>query len=586
MGLEANREAITTPIRAALYARVSTDKQREEATIESQVFELKRQIVSAQRVLVKEYIDDGFSGKYLDRPAMDELRRDAKKDVFDAIYFLCADRIARHKIDQDIIVGELLKKKKRIVISGKDYEENPDNRLALDVLGVVAEFERAKIAERMRRGRLHRLRQGQIASNGHCIFGYDYVRRTEERPAALVVNDQEAAVVRWVFETCAAGGSIRGIARSLEARNVPTKLGKDLWRPEQIRSMLKNHAYAGVRYFNRMEEEKSSDRKRGKLTYRDRSEWIGVKVPEVVNAELFDLVQERLAKNIGRYCQPATHYLLSGLVECGECGAAVTSYRRYLKKELVTGTQRVYHKSAYKCTWRFRQMNHAPGRIERCYNPEIATHMLEGIVLDLIHEVVCDPARLLESIVRPKRVELGQKGVPQRLAGVAAHIVAIEDERRRLIELYASDRMKASEYIDANRALDWKLARLKRERADLSEGIHPHRRDARLESSARQFSDRARAGLDASTDLATRQQFLAEHVERVIYWQEKVEIVGSITVPNESPVTPDEKVPFRVERKIDRRALRAKPRAPLPGDGRFRQWNPRVAAAVAAHPVS
>jgi site-specific DNA recombinase len=192
---------IPTQIRAALYARVSTDRQREEATIESQLFELKRQIAGAGHALVKEYIDDGYSGAYLDRPALEELREALKTDTFDAVYFLCADRIARNAVHQNIIIGELLHAKKRIVIGGKDYEENPENRFALTVLGAVAEFERAKITERTMRGRMHRLRSGVLASNGATIYGYTYLRRTPTSSPALIVNDEQAAIVRFIFET-------------------------------------------------------------------------------------------------------------------------------------------------------------------------------------------------------------------------------------------------------------------------------------------------------------------------------------------------------------------------------------------------
>jgi site-specific DNA recombinase len=137
--------------KAVLYARVSSDRQKQEQTIESQVAELKRQIAAAGHTLVKEYIDDGYSGAYLDRPALDQLRLDVKSDAFDVVYFLCADRIARDMTHQTIIVGEFLRYKKRIIINGKDYEENPENRFTLQVLGAVAQFERAKIIERTRR---------------------------------------------------------------------------------------------------------------------------------------------------------------------------------------------------------------------------------------------------------------------------------------------------------------------------------------------------------------------------------------------------------------------------------------------------
>jgi len=135
--------------KAALYARVSTDAQQKEGTIDSQLVELKRQIAAAGHTLVKEYIDDGYSGAEWHRPALEEMRTDAKTNLFSAIYFLDCDRIARDVAHQMIIIGDLLKHGKQIIIKGKDYVHNPENKFSLTVLGAVSEFERAKIIERM-----------------------------------------------------------------------------------------------------------------------------------------------------------------------------------------------------------------------------------------------------------------------------------------------------------------------------------------------------------------------------------------------------------------------------------------------------
>ena len=265
--LGAGLESMESMKRAVLYARVSTDRQKEEGTIESQIAELKRQIDAAGDELVKEYIDDGHSGKYLDRPALDELRNDLKTDVFDAVYFLCADRIARELMHQNIIVGELLKHKKRIIISCKDYEENPENKFALSVFGAVAEFERAKIAERMTRGKLHRLRTGQLLSQGHTIYGYAYAKKTESSPPALVVNEAEAKIVRMIFEMYASGQfGPAAISRFLEAHGIPTRKGNLLWDQVRITQIMKNTTYTGIRYYNRtaIVNEVSKDGKRAK----------------------------------------------------------------------------------------------------------------------------------------------------------------------------------------------------------------------------------------------------------------------------------------------------------------------------------
>jgi site-specific DNA recombinase len=196
---------------------------------------------------------------------------------------LFALRIAREVAYQTIIVDELLKHGKQVIINSKDYVRNPENKLTLTMLGAFAEFERAKIIERTMRGTLHRLRQGQITSQGHCIYGYEYVRKSPHSPPALVINEQEAAIVRSIFETYVEGttGPDR-IARGLEETGILTRKGKKLWRAAQIKSILRNHTYTGIRYYNRMTMVKDAPgekrrSKRGTCVYRDPSEWIGVK---------------------------------------------------------------------------------------------------------------------------------------------------------------------------------------------------------------------------------------------------------------------------------------------------------------------
>jgi site-specific DNA recombinase len=299
--------------RAVLYARVSTDAQQKEGTIRSQVLELKRQIAAAGDALVKEYTDNGYSGSLLDRPGLEALRRDVRTPLFDAVYFLDTDRIARDVAYQTIILGELLKYGKQIIIKGRDYVNNPENKFTITVLGAVAELERAKIIERTTRGRLHRLRLGEMSSNGHRIYGYHYVRKTQTAPAALVINEEQAPIVRSIFEMFASGRfGLVTISRSLEEGRVPTRLGRPLWQRDQIKAMLRNETYAGTRHFNRITRATEASREgrqviRGRWVYRDRAEWIPVKVPAIVPRELFETVHDRLRLHEERYCRPVTH---------------------------------------------------------------------------------------------------------------------------------------------------------------------------------------------------------------------------------------------------------------------------------------
>jgi site-specific DNA recombinase len=115
---------------------------------------------------------------------------------------------------------------------------NPENKFTVTVLGAVAESERAKIIERTTRGRLHRLRMGELSSNGHRIYGYDYVRKTATTPAALAINEYQAPVVRSIFEMFASGRfGLVTISRSLEERRVPTRMGRPHWNRNHIKAM-------------------------------------------------------------------------------------------------------------------------------------------------------------------------------------------------------------------------------------------------------------------------------------------------------------------------------------------------------------
>ena len=384
--------------KVVLYARVSSDAQQKEATIDSQLFELKKQIGAAGDVLVKEYIDDGYTGTLLDRPALEQMRADLKTDLFEAIYFHSADRIACDVAHQIIIVGELLKYGKQIVIDGKDYKQNPENKLTLTMLGAFAEFERAKIIERTMRGRLHRLRMGELSSTGHRIYGYDYVKKTSDARASLVINEEQAAVVRSIFEMFASGDyGLVTITRFLEDRRIPTRTGRPQWDRGQIKFMLKNETYAGTRYYNRITGATEAARQgkqviRGKWVLRDRTEWIAVEVPAIVPRELFEKVQQRLRQHEERYCQPVTRYLLSGLVQCAVCGSGCSSSRRYHKVRRPSGRVSVYHRSVYRCNRRARQYAH--DLTQRCRNSEIGTHILEGKVFEMIRETMLDPGKL------------------------------------------------------------------------------------------------------------------------------------------------------------------------------------------------
>jgi site-specific DNA recombinase len=543
--------------KAALYARVSTDGQQKEGTIASQLAELRKQVAAAGHELVKEYIDDGFSGSLLDRPALNQLRADLKSDLFDAIFFLSSDRIAREVEYQQIIVGEILKHRKRMFINGEDYEHNPENKMMLIMLGTLAEFERAKITERMTRGRLHKLRMGQMSSNGQRIYGYDYIRRMDDAPATLAINEEQAAVVRSIFEMFASGNyGLVTIVRYLEANRIPTCGGKTKWDNDRIKTMLKNETYAGIRYFNRMMRVKKGDREgkkliRGQWLYRDPSEWIAVTVPAIVSRELFAEVQARLRTHQQRYCKPATHYLLSGLVQCGVCGAKCSSTRGYRRVERPSGKVSVYHCSTYRCNRRARENMHDRTQVEHCTNSSIATHILEAEVCRLIAENMIDPGTLRGCMKAGEGAD--DRGTARELSLIARKISALDHERRRLIDQYAADQMPGEEYIHANRGLDCDLERLIREKTRLATALGSPNHEDFVDASVRQFCATTKAPWYDCTNNEMRRQFVLDFIERVVFDHYKVTVVGSVPVAAGSGAS---SIPFRIKGEINRVAVR------------------------------
>jgi len=545
-----------------------------------------------------EYIDDGYSGKILDRPALEELRNDAKGDLFDAIYFHSADRLARKAAHQTIIVDELLRSGKQVVIGGKDFVRNPENTLTLTMLGAFAEFEREKIIERTTRGWRHRIRSGGLVSQGNCTFGYDYMPKTTTSPCAIVVNEQEAEIVRWMFEVYASGMGVQAITRSLEERGVLTKRGGKLWYDKSIKWLLQNQVYTGIRYYNRMTRaaEPAKGRKHAPLTFRDRSEWVGVPVPAIISQELFDRAQARMQALGKRYRHPITHYLLSGLVECGECGCRCSSYRRYVGKQLVTGERSIYHRAAYKCNSGTSGKMHARENITLCRNPQVATHLLEDAVFEIIREQMLNPVTLRGCMEALKSgAERDQEKVAQSLMAIARKIQAAEERKRQLIDLYASGHLAEAAYVDANISLDQELHELKSRKAEFVGGLPLLHRES-IEPSIRQFCDIARVRFERCATFDDKRQFLAGHVERVIYDRYRVTVIGSIPIKmqlNNLQKIEIRKLSFCLRGEIDKTTLhKTKPRKKFAEDGRMQVFGSGgckgqvISAPIPAHSLS
>jgi len=258
--------------RVALYARVSTARQEQEQTIASQIEALER-AASALKVGVpreRRYVDEGFSGSRLDRPGLDALRDAAADGLLDRVLVYCPDRLARSYVYQPVLLEELNRRGVEVQFVEHPLGEGAEDRLLAQMQGVIAEYERAKILERTRRGRLHKLRLGQMLPfSSHAPYGYVIVKGDRGVPPTLVIDDVEAQQVRrmyhWVIEE---GLSARAVARRLNEQGVRPRRSK-VWTSSSAYAVLTNRAYIGLAAYGKREC-CEPDRPRQPGTYRKR----------------------------------------------------------------------------------------------------------------------------------------------------------------------------------------------------------------------------------------------------------------------------------------------------------------------------
>ncbi|MCL6547535.1 MAG: recombinase family protein [Alicyclobacillus sp.] len=316
-----------------IYARVSTEEQaRSGYSIASQLRECRKK---AGFDSVIEYVDEGYSGEFLERPALTRLRNDVQSGMIRRVICYDPDRLSRKLVHQLMVTEEIERRAELVFVNGA-YARTPEGQLFYQLRGAIAEFEKAKINERMTRGRLEKARQGRILRDFH-VYGYDYDKQRQQ----LVVNPREARIVQLVFDLWTKPNSLvrgtSGIARYLNEHAIPTKRGGSCWTRQVIVQMLRNKAYIGEFYQNKWDTRgmignrfKTAPGDKVKQRLRPPSEWIRTPVPPIIDSAQFAHAQALLDESKRRYCgRPKRIYLLSGLLRCDECGNTMTG--RYQK---------------------------------------------------------------------------------------------------------------------------------------------------------------------------------------------------------------------------------------------------------------
>src|SRR6266849_4860111 len=324
----------------AIYARVSSEQQREENTIASQTASLIEFAQAHDLEVPKEWVfeDEGYSGATLERPGLERVRDLAAEGQIQAVLVYSPDRLSRKYAYQILLMEELARHGVETRFLNAPQGVTAEDQLLVQFQGMIAEYERAQILERSRRGKRHRARAGEISVLSGAPYGYRYIRKSDEAPASYVVIDAEACVVRQVYEHYTiAGWSIGAITRRLNEHGVATRKPGTRWERSMVWAMLRNPAYRGTACFGKTRVAPRQRvtrplRMRGGMTTRNsanherpREEWIEIPVPGFIDEPTFARAQEFLHEDKDRSRRRRTApSLVQGLVSCRQCGYALS----------------------------------------------------------------------------------------------------------------------------------------------------------------------------------------------------------------------------------------------------------------------
>lgn len=314
---------------AAIYARVSTEDQGRGFSIPTQIDGCQRLAQQNGYMVPPSHvvIDEGISGTTLERPGLRKLREFVHTRTIAAIIVYDPDRLSRNLGHQLLLAEEAEKAGIALCIVSHPLEQGPEGWLFFQMRGALAEYERAKILERMRRGAVGRIQAGH-PWGGSVPLGYRYM--AAPHAGYWEIDAEEAVLVKRIFQLCIEGVPTRRIAVILTSEHIPTpadrdpkrsglpnRIGKGVWCHQTIRKILTNTAYCGDATWGKRESVTKTTRRP-----RPQSDWHTFSVPPIIDAAVFAAAQVALTQHKACASRNRKHeYLfIERRLRCGRCG--------------------------------------------------------------------------------------------------------------------------------------------------------------------------------------------------------------------------------------------------------------------------
>ncbi len=523
---------------AAIYARVSSDRQKENHTIASQTATLIEYAQKNGYSVPPEWVfqDEGYSGAILVRPGLEALRDLAAEGQIAAVLVYSPDRLSRKYAYQVLLSEELSRCGVELIFLKAPAGATPEDQLLVQFQGMIAEYERAQIAERCRRGKKHMAQQGGVNVLSGAPYGYRYVKKSDASAAFYEVIEPEARVVRTVFEIYTQQGlSINAIARLLNERQIATRTGKGRWERSTVWGMLRNPAYRGAACYGKTEQRPRQRvtrplRQRKALPSRDvggherpRADWIEVSVPALVSEEMFALAQEQLEQNKRhsprRTVEPT---LLQGMLVCERCGYAL--YRASTR----TSKQKLNY---YRCIGSdgYRRLS---GPV--CTNRPIRQDYLDTFVWDEIIRLLEDPGLIQTEIDRRREAAQNADPLRKREEELRREQARVEKSGERLVTAYQEGLVTLAQLRQRMPALQKQTQAVESELQSLKMAAVDEAKYLQLAESLAGFRSKLRLRAEV-LDIAVQQQILRLLVKEVLVGRDTITLRHSIPIPQSGP---------------------------------------------------
>jgi site-specific DNA recombinase len=524
---------------AAIYARVSSTRQRQEQTIQSQTAALLVHAEQQGLDVPPEWVfeDEGYSGATLVRPALERLRDLVCQVPVEVVLCHAPDRLARRYAYQALLIEELARAGTEVRFLNGPIGDRPEDALLVQFQGMIAEYEKAQIIERTRRGKAHRARAGVVNVLSGAPYGYRYVRKSDHAEARYEVCEPEASVVRELFgRYVKEHASIADLARWLTEQQIPTRTGKARWDRSTVWGMLRNPAYAGRAAFAKTmrTEQQARLTRPARLAGRSISrnplildrpaeDWVQIAVPAIVSEETFQLAARRLADN-QRFAARNTKVpsLLQGLAACQACGYA------YYRTSTRTATRRLYY---YRCLGS-DDYRYPGGR--RCANLPVRADYLDQVIWDHVTALLADPALIRAELDR----RLGELQAANPTTATKARLQREQTRTAtaisRLVEAYQEQLLSLAELRERMPALRVKEQTLRAQLDALEAELVDQETYLKLAETLEGFLARLRGKTDTAS-VPERQRVLRLLVKEVLIGPERVVIRHRIPVTNPEP---------------------------------------------------